>query len=268
MRLRVGAFGAVLLLVAGCESYVQDSSGQAYLAKYELQTGPTGRAMDEAVRVSAAVEPLLTFPARIGIARVNHGLMTPIPPDELEAWAKLGERLGPSVGEFLPVSPLIAKLASDALPGGRDRRYGDAMTQTIEQIRVGAARQHIETVLIYEVAGKNSDSASPLSLADLTVVGAYLMPSRVLRAQGVASALLVDVRNGYPYGFTDPVVVDDHELSPSVGSDRRKQTLQGEAEAAATIKLVDQVEAMVAKLRPKLEARRSEAAAPQSPAGK
>jgi len=268
MRLRTMAIALGMLLPAGCSVYTQDSSGEAYLAKYQIDSGPSGRAIDEAVRASAAVEPLLTFPARIGVARIERGIMTPIPAGELEAWAKLGDKLGPSWGEFRPVSPLIAKLASDALPGGKERRYGDAMTQTIEQIRVGAARQHIETVLIYEVAGKSSSNSSPLSLADLTIIGAYLMPSRVLHAQGAATALLVDVRNGYPYGFTDPVTVEDKELSPSVGSDHRKLTLQEDAESAATAKLVDQVEVMVRELRPKLEARRREKETAQAPAGR
>ena len=262
MRLRVVATGCALVLLAGCEGvYTQSSSGEAYLDKYQLDSGSSGRAMDDAVRASAAVEPLLTFPARIGIARISHGQMTPVPPAEAEAWSKLGERLGPSWGEFLPVSPLVAKLAADALPGGKNRRYGDAVTQTIEQIRVGAARQHIETVLVYEVAGKSSHNSTPFSITDLTVIGLYVVPSKLVHARGVATALLVDVRNGYPYGFTDPVIVDDRSLATSVETDRTQETLQSDAENEATGKLVGKVEEMLAKLRPELEARRLQTSA-------
>ena len=65
---------------------------------------------------------------------------------------------------------------------------------------------------------KKRQSGTPLNLADLTIIGAYLFPSRVVRARGYASALLVDVRNGYPYG-TAAAVVKDGTLAPTVFSD-------------------------------------------------
>jgi hypothetical protein len=258
---RILAIGVAVTVtvLAGCDGvYTQTTSGETYLQKYEIDGGLPGRAMDDAVRASAAVEPLLTFPARIGIARINRGWLTPLPPDEAAAWMQLADQLGPSWGEFVPVSPLIAKLASDALPSTKNRRYGDAVTQAIEQIRVGAARQHIETVLIYEVAGKSTHRSTPLALTDLTIVGLYVVPSRLVHARGAATALLVDVRNGYPYGFTDPVIVDDRVLSTSVGTDKSEENLQLDAEAEATVKLVGKVDEMLKKLRPELEAKRAQ----------
>jgi hypothetical protein len=50
------------------------------------------------------------------------------------------------------------------------------------------------------VAGTTKDNATPLSFADLSIIGMFIVPSRHLKAEGFASALLLDVRNGYPYG--------------------------------------------------------------------
>jgi hypothetical protein len=261
---RIVAAGVMSVMVAalvGCSVHTQTTSGEDYLQKYDTEPSVAGRTMDEAVRASAAVEPLLSFPARIGIARISNGTLTPVPPPEAEAWMKLADQLGPSWGEFVPVSPLIAKLASDALPNPRNRPYGDAVARTIELIRVGAARQHVETVLIYEVAGRSSHRSTPLALTDFTVVGLYVVPSRLVRASGIATALLVDVRNGYPYGFTDPVIVEDSVLSTSDGTDASKANLQLDAELAATTQLVGKVDEMLKKLRPELEARRIRASA-------
>jgi hypothetical protein len=71
----------------------------------------------------------------------------------------------------------------------------------------------------------------------------FLMPSRVLEANGVASALLVDVRNGYPYG-TATATAEDSGFSTRVGSDDRTEALVREARTKAAIALTGKVEQM------------------------
>lgn len=195
--MRVAA--ALALLLAGCGYDVQTTSGQAYLAgRPEWQTPqPTSaRAMtpmDRAVREAASAEPLLRFPARLGLARLQGGRITPVPPEEADAWIALGQRLGPAYGEFLPINPLVAQLAAST---GESR----VARSPIDMLRLGAARQHVDAVLIYEVVGSSRDRATPFSALDLTIVGAFLVPSRVVAGEATAYAMLVDVRNGYPYG--------------------------------------------------------------------
>jgi hypothetical protein len=202
MLRRLGAAAATVLLVAACGHDVQTTSGQAYLAgqgDWRTPTQASARTltpMDRAVRDAASVEPTLRFPARIGLARLEGGRLTPVPPEEADAWITLARRLGPSYGEFVPINPLVAQLAASAAeppPRGASR-------SPIDTLRLGAARQHVDAVLIYEVAGRGRDSATPFSALDLTIVGAFLVPSRVVAGEATAYAVLLDVRNGYPYG--------------------------------------------------------------------
>lgn len=257
MSVRVLAVSALLAL-SGCGSHVQTTSGATYLQKYAAP--PTDNRIDGEVRQAAAVEPTLTFPARIGVARIEHGQLTPIPPAEAEEWMKLAQRLGPSWGEFVPVSPLVAKLASsgvgEATAPARPYGYQDALERVMRELRLGAGRQHVDVALIYEVRAKHDTASSALALADLTVIGAWLVPSRFVNARAVATALLVDVRNGYPYGFTDPVSDEKETFRPSMGSDQRGRELAVDAGTEATKKLIPEVEKLALKVRAELAERR------------
>ncbi|NNG04813.1 MAG: hypothetical protein HKM95_12030, partial [Inquilinus sp.] len=92
------ALGAALVLVAGCSRAVQTTAGEDYLSFYtEADTIGTSKAGDP-VREIASIEPLLQFPARIGVARVELGDLVPVPRAEAVAWAEAAERLGPTFG--------------------------------------------------------------------------------------------------------------------------------------------------------------------------
>ena len=244
------AVGATAAL-ASCGYTVQDSSGRDFLNRdpsllASAESKATSRGADDmrrAVRDAANVEPRLTFPARIGIARIETGRMTAIPPAEAEAWAKMAERLGPRFGAFVPVSPLIAELV--ASESERSNRGGVA--ETVRKLRLGAARQHIDAMLVYEVAGHANDNNSPLSVADLTIIGMFVVPSRHLKAEGFASALLIDVRNGYPYG-TATERASDQNLVPNVGSTAKTGDLLRDVRTSAAVKLVGEVEKMAEAL--------------------
>jgi len=238
-------------LLAACGYTVQDSSGREFLNRdpsllASTDTKAASRASDDmrgAIRDAANVEPRLTFPARIGIARIEGGRITAIPPDEAEAWSKMAERLGPRFGAFVPISPLIAELV--ASESTRTQRGGVA--ETVRKLRLGAARQHVDAMLVYEVAGHAKDNNSPLSVADLTIVGMFIVPSRHLKAEGFAAALLLDVRNGYPYGTANARAADAN-LVPNVGSTARTGDLLRSVHTAAAVKLVGEVEKMAEAL--------------------
>ena len=229
---------------------MQTTSGAVYLDKYD-GFAPAA-AYDKDVAAAASVEPLLRFPARIGIARIEGGL-TPIPEAEAEAWHELGRRLGPNWGEFVPVSPLIARLAmTSAAEGRQSGGYAQLLDDVIRGLRMGAARQHLDAVLVYEVHARTDTKATPLALADLMIVGAYLVPSRAIEAKAFASALLVDVRNGYPYFVTDTIAKEDWKLRSAVGSDASQQPLAIDVKTEAVRELVPRVEKLAYDLRIRL----------------
>lgn len=254
---RLQTTGAVLLtaaLLAACAPDVQNTSGRDYMrARPELAaTATTGETRERTdfrhrLRAAAEVEPRLRFPARIGLARIEDGRLTAIPPAEAEAWLKTSQRLGPRFGQFVPVSPLIAELVASEQGPARDRYYHGDVADTVRKLRLGAARQHVDAVLVYEVGGYANDSSTLLSVADLSIVGMFVVPSRHLKAEGFAGALLLDVRNGYPYG-TANARADDQNLVPNAGSTAKTGDLLRDARTAAVVKLTGEVEKMAGEL--------------------
>ena len=173
---------------------MQTSSGAGYLAARPEFRPAAGNSVERAVYDAAKAEPALRFPARLGLARLQSGSLSAIPPGEGDKWLALAKDLGTTYGEFVPISPLVADMASS----------GRTNDTAVDKIRIGAARQHVDAVLIYEVVTSDKDRGSVLSLADLTIIGSFLIPSRSIEGQAIANAVLMDVRNGYPYGPQPP----------------------------------------------------------------
>ena len=240
----IGAALALSLLAAGCQNTVQTSSGAGYLAaRPEFKPKP-GNSVERAVYDAANTEPNLRFPARIGLARVTNGQLTGIPPEEGEKWLALVKQAGPAYGEFVPISPLVADMAT----------AGRTDDSVVDRIRIGAARQHVDAVLIYEVNRNDDDRGTVLSVADLTILGSFLVPSRRIKGEATANAMLIDVRNGYPYG-TATSAAQQTGFVPNSGSGDRARDLAEQASLDAVGKLTADVATMMARLKSELDTR-------------
>jgi hypothetical protein len=257
-RARVGALFAAALLAAGCQTTTQTTSGGDFIAARPewaarfTPSGGTGAAappggIDRAVYEAANAEPLLRFPARIGLARIQHGALTTIPAEEGDAWLELIRTRGQGYGEFVPVSPLVAQLTAAGI--GRE-----TVRTPVDMIRVGAARQHLDAVLIYEVGGTPRDTTTPLSVLDLTIIGNFIIPSRLLQGRATAAAMLIDVRNGYPYG-TALARGEERGMWFNAGSTDRSHLLVRRAQEEAVHKLTGEVATMIERLRSELAQR-------------
>lgn len=264
------ALFAAAILLAACDNYVQTTSGAEYLNRYQSArnvnadgAASTVAADDQAVREIANVEPELTFPARIGIARVFDGRLSPMPAHEAQQWRKLADRLGPDWGEFVPISPLVAALAAGSVSNattGHNAWRGD-IEQTVRAIRFGAARQHVDAVLIYEVFANSEVDTNILSVTKLILVGYLVAPSEEITAHGFANAMLVDVRNGYVYGYAQSEANDPVEmLSTSASEYDNVKRAKAVARTSAVDRLVVDVEDMARELRLQLAERRAKAA--------
>lgn len=231
------ATGSFCLLCA-CGSVSQRTSGADYLTAYSdpaYQHSWTD--LDEDIREIAAIEPNLRFPARIGLARIDpSGELVNLPAEEGLAWQGLGEKLGPEFGAFVPVSPLIA--ATVAAGPVRNGAHGD-LKQTLANIRRGAARQHIDYVLVYEVGVQDERAGNILGFGNLTVLGLFVLPSVGIEVEAVSSALLMDVRNGYPYAM-----ITEYTQENGVSSVSRARKREDRLTKTATLKAV---EALVAE---------------------
>lgn len=249
--------GAIAIALAGCEHYTQTTSGGDYLRKYEAPA-KGALSIDKEVRQAAAVEPLLRFPARIGLARIAkverwhaNPELTGIPAVEVKAWTNAAQRLGPSFGEFVPVSPILAQMFTPKT----ERSHYNTVAETIEQIRLGAARQHLDAVLIYESEGTADSKNTPLSITEWTLIGAFVLPTQDVEAVGTAQALLLDVRNGYPYGIVH-ASANDSALSARFNTGENKRDLAEAMRLSAVEKLAPEVERMMRDLRTELAEKR------------
>lgn len=235
----------MLASLGACSATLQSSSGADYLAGYdashEIANG-MATDVDQDVRRIAAIEPTLAFPARIGLARIEHGSITALPSDEARIWHDLVVEMGDQYGEFVPVSPLIASMVGEPAAPGMDRAAA-----VIANIRRGAARQHLDYVLTYEVGSSREEKANALALADLTIIGMFVLPSRTIEVDATASGLMIDVRTGYPYA-TLTTHADKSGVSRAISEWSTSLDYADTAEERAVAKLAQEFGTTIADL--------------------
>lgn len=265
-RLILSALAALTL--AACTNDIQTTSGKAYLAAYPTGAKTLVTVSDKNIRKAASVEPTLRFPARIGLARIAGGQLTGIPDIEFELWRNLAREHG-DLGEFVAISPIIAEFTANSIdpyryPGGCsqgrwDCSRGRSAVEAVSKIRLGAARQHVDVVLIYEVGSNSNKTNTPLAFADFTLFGSAMLPTRSIEVKGIAQAMLLDVRNGYPYGNAR-AEADLSGLATTWGADGRSDALRVKASYKVIEQLVPEIDGMFTKLKTALpRARKSSA---------
>ena len=221
-----------LLLLTACTPYVQTTSGTEYISRQDAN----GRlSIDRDIAEIAAVEPNLRFPARIGIARVVNGQLSDVPGAEADLFADVVKQSA-RYGEFVPVSPLIDAMVNH-----------DQKIDTIHRIRRASARQHLDYVLIYEIGARTRRTDTPFALADVTLIGGAFLPTRNIKVAGIGQAMLIDVRNGYPYG-TAAVTEDISGLARSFGTRRREAELRDRAALNVAQTLIPDIDQMLSDL--------------------
>lgn len=245
MKLKLFIAATGLVALAACSTTLQTSSGADYLARYDASHeygNATVTDVDEDVRRIAAIEPTLAFPARIGLARIENGTLTALPADEARIWQDQLDEMGSEYGAFVPVSPLIASMVGEPAAPGMDRAAA-----VIANIRRGAARQHLDYVLTYEVGSSRQEKANALALADLTIIGMFVLPSRTIEVEATASGLMLDVRTGYPYA-TLTTHADKAGVSRVVSEWSTSLDYADTAEERAVAKLAQEFGAAMAEL--------------------
>lgn len=194
---------------------------------------------DQALSKVASIEPTLSFPARIGIAKFGcfeHrcGRLAPLHPEEARAWSEMAAELGPSFGSLVPIHPLALDQAlSEAAKAGLDLNQ----TNVFDRIRLGAARQHLDSVIIYEARSQTETETNLLALGDLTIIGAFVLPSRKIDSEAYAAGIIIDPITGYPYGQLEAAATSDSHYSTGVGSTSNKEDVMHQTEIDAAIAL-------------------------------
>ena len=245
---QIGLLLVLSLASVGCQSHsVQMTSGKKYLSNYTNYDATETNASDlnEEVKAIASIEPSIQFPSRIGLVKLFNGRITNLSVEEIEAWEELRRTMGATFGDFIPVSPMIAEMVYT--PRETNSKSKGNPSDIFRKVRLGAARQHLDHVLIYEVFSETKTTKLASSVANWTIIGGYFVPSREIETAGFANALLLDVRNGYPYG-TASATLNATEFSASQNYRDNSRNLSDKNQVSTVIKLIPEVQQMMEKL--------------------
>ena len=92
----------------------------------------------------------------------------------------------------MPISPLIAEMVTSRTCASCSDR-----TSTITNIRHAAARQHLDHLLIHEIGAPSAERDTPFALADVTLIGGALLPTRKIKVAKAPvpkiEAMLIDL---------------------------------------------------------------------------
>ena len=245
---QIGLLLVLSLASVGCQSHsVQMTSGKKYLSNYTNYDATETNASDlnEEVKAIASIEPSIQFPSRIGLVKLFNGRITNLSVEEIEAWEELRRTMGATFGDFIPVSPMIAEMVYT--PRETNSKSKGNPSDIFRKVRLGAARQHLDHVLVYEVFSETKTTKLASSVANWTIIGGYFVPSREIETAGFANALLLDVRNGYPYG-TASATLNATEFSASQTYRDNSRNLSDKNQVSTVIKLIPEVQQMMEKL--------------------
>ena len=244
----IGLLIILSLVSIGCQSHsVQMTSGKKYISDYsQVEVKEANKtSTDKEVKLVAEIEPSLRFPARIGLVKIYNGKITNLSPEEVESWIKVKEEMGEKFGDFIPVSSMIAEMVYSS-QNRNTKRHGSPV-EIFRKVRLGAARQHLDYVLVYEVFSSTKTTKLASSIANWTIIGGYLIPSRQIKTTGHANALLLDVRTGYPYG-TATATLNANEISAWFNNRDKARNLADKNQMSTVIKLIPEVQQMMKKL--------------------
>lgn len=170
----------------------------------------------------AEVEPEISFPTCVGLARIEHGASTAIPIEETAVWDEAFDNLGESVGRTVA---LLRANSDDP----------DAVTA---QLRAKAEQAGVDFLIMYEVA--YDDGAEPAPIGKLRVFPTFEGEDPASPGRAAGAAALMDVADGRMYGVSSAVATDSELEQP--GEDTHGVDPREDAFRAVAIELAHEVE--------------------------
>jgi len=116
-------------------------------------------------------------------------------------------------------------------------------------VRLGAAQQHTDSVLVYETKSTSKKEDTAWQLLDWTIIGYFTVPSTSVTAEAITNALFFDVRSGYPYVKLQGRATTEAFATSNATSDAMSD-LNNIARTEAIIDMIGQIEPALQKLEP------------------
>ena len=141
---------------------------------------------------SAGPTPIRT-PARVAVAQIGEVAPPQAMVDGLRSHPELFRRVVPVSGVF--TSPEAEASARGYNPGEQPSRP-DAQADQLAHMRSMAAGLGMDYLLVFGGTIDHGNQGSGLQLLDLTIVGAFVVPSHGVTVNGRAAGSLIDVHTG------------------------------------------------------------------------
>jgi hypothetical protein len=183
----------------------------------------------------------LVLPARIAVAQI--GEVTP-PQAMLEALRK--DKQAFAIVQSVPATPEVAEpwvsRPNATAPGQQPPPPDDALKgQAAHMLRytrdIGA-----DYLFLFGGTIDHATTGTGLSLADVTIVGAFTVPSKRISAEGRASGILIDARSGRVV-LAVGASQSDSRLAPSAAQASDELKLLTSVRDALTTQLAEQLKA-------------------------
>jgi rhombotail lipoprotein len=216
----------MLILITGCESHLspRETRTQNYstliLALYDNPK-------------PAAQTTALTAPMKLAIAQVGEIAPPQAMLDHLRSQPQLFSRI-----EGLP--GVFEELAYQFNPRGQTTIDRQQMRDRVERLQRLSRDLGMDYLFLYGGSIDHYVRENPLQVLDLTIVGAFVVPSRQVRAVGKAAGALIDTRSGAIVFITSAESQETALASATTENGKEKKVLETTRDAL-TVRLADQL---------------------------
>ena len=222
----------------GCSSAAYETPGaRADFSALGMTPAQKAALTDTAVQKMLERKPLVQFPATIAVAHVQAGGYNSYSyhryaGDPRGAYSVITTREVETDDDFkaLAALPKVSGVAQIK------RILLDQTLNSDLELRAAAAKLHADLLLCYtfDTEFYSQNSAAPLSLISLGI-----FPTEVLKVRSTASAMLMDVNNGYLYAVVEATASND-QLSNAWTSGEAADQVRLKTERQAFADLVKQ----------------------------
>jgi hypothetical protein len=217
-------FVIAVAVLAGCTTGFDRGSMQTRLQKEDLQV------TDSRVCEVLALKPQLTFPCRIAVHLAcdgNDWRWTAADKKLLESWAVTLRQEGIASDVILMPSMFTPDHEGKSEDGSENRTR-------LTSLRGSAARYGADALLVLKGAAQIDNHLNPAALANLTVIGGYVVPGSTCETLFVLQGCLLDVHNGFLYATVESEA-EAKMIRPTFTLEARDAITRAKAKALADI---------------------------------
>lgn len=228
---------AAVLGLGGCSARYTTPGGRADFSELGLTPEAKAALTDKSVQARLEKKPLVTFPANIAVARVQAG-------DYTSYSVVRNQRISHTEGRYSVVTirdvekdtdfQTIANLPQVRGVAGMKRILLSQTLNNDEQLRAAAASLHANLLLYYTF---DTEFHTDKYVRPLGVITLGIFPNHNAKVTSTASAVLMDVSNGYIYAVVEATAANN-QLANAWSSEQAMDEVRRKTERQAFEQLI------------------------------